>query len=412
MAKNIANKDVPAGAAVSLATLFWIFLRIAFTSFGGFMAMISVVENVVVQRRKLLSGSDMLDGISLASILPGPMAVNVVAYVGYRLRGWAGATVCVFASILPAFLLMVLLSIAYFRWGQIPAVTKVFQGFVPAVVAIIAVTAWNMGRKAVTGVPQGVLAVAAAAALLAIGGFLTTLAIIVVAGIAGWLYFGSRVSNEVSSKNSRVPAAKRRRKRRRSTASVHLLSLGSPALAMVPLLSFDPGLLFKIFFVFAGMGLMLFGGAYVFIPVIQESVVNGYGWVTQQEFIDAVALSQIMPGPVLVSSAFIGLKIAGLAGAVAASTGIFLPAAILMVFCSHGLDRVKNSATVGAALKGIRPSAVGMIFAAALIVAKTVAAPLWVSALIFLVSLTALLRFRIEAYWLIPPAGLAGFLLY
>jgi len=405
MARKSANKDVSAGAAVSLAALFWIFLRIAFTSFGGFMAMISVVENVIVQRRKLLSSNDMLDGVSLASILPGPMAVNVVAYVGYRLRGAAGAAVSAFASILPAFVLMVIISMAYFQWGQIPAVANVFKGFVPAVTAIIAVTAWNMGRKAVGNIPQAVIAVLAAIALLAIGGFLITLAIILVAGIAGWLLFRG------GAPKGDTPAPKTGGKRRGSATGVRLLSVSGPALMMVPLLSFDPSLVLKIFLVFAGMSLMLFGGAYVFVPVIQESVVNGYGWVTQQEFVDAVALSQVMPGPVLVSSAFIGLKVAGLAGAVAASAGIFVPAAVLMVLCSRALDRVKSSTVVIAALKGIRPAVVGMIFAAAVVVGKTMA-PVWVSAVILLASAIALLRFRIEAYWLIPPAGLVGFLLY
>jgi len=137
---------------ISLASLFWIFFRIACTSFGGFMAMISVVENLVVERKKLMSHHDMLDGVSLASLLPGPVAVNLVVYVGYRLRGGPGALVCALGAVLPSFVLIVILSVAYFRWGQVPAVNRLFMGFIPAVAAIIVSAAWNMSRRSIAGV--------------------------------------------------------------------------------------------------------------------------------------------------------------------------------------------------------------------------------------------------------------------
>src|SRR3990172_3723967 len=106
----------------SLWLLFWTFIKIGSTAFGGFMALISVVQNYAVERKKFLKHDDMLNGISLATILPGPVAVNVVAYVGYRIRGWQGAVVCAFGVILPSFLLLLGLSYAYFHYGQIPAV--------------------------------------------------------------------------------------------------------------------------------------------------------------------------------------------------------------------------------------------------------------------------------------------------
>jgi chromate transporter len=376
-------KAAPA-VPVSLWTLFWMFFRIACTSFGGFMAMISVVQNVAVERRKLLSHQDMLDGISLASILPGPVAVNVVAYVGHRLRGGVGAFVSAFAAVLPAFAFIILLGIAYFEWGQMPAVGKVFAGFVPAVTAIIVAAAWNMGRKAVTGMREGVLTLAAAAALLGIGGFFITVGIIVVAGVLGWWWF----------REPPAPGAKAAKKKKSPARTRANLSFLTTAPAMVaPLASLEPGLLLKLFVTFAGMSLLLFGGGYVFIPMIQEIVVDGQGWVTQQEFVDAVAMGQVTPGPILISAAFIA------------------PSAVLMVVCTGLLARVKESVAVKAALRGVRPAVVGMIAAASVVIGKT-AAPEWMSAVILAAALLALMRFRVDAVWIIPIAGAVGYLVY
>src|SRR6266851_1403164 len=178
----------------SLWFLFLSFLKIGSTAFGGFMALISVVQNEIVERKKLLAHSEMLDGISLATILPGPVAVNVVAYVGYKLRGGPGALVSAVGVILPAFILIVALSAAYFRWGQIQVVNKLFLGFIPAVTAVIVHAAWGMARKTILGLPELIIAVIACLLLLYQGGFYVTLIIIISAGLIGWLSF-ARFSN-------------------------------------------------------------------------------------------------------------------------------------------------------------------------------------------------------------------------
>lgn len=380
--------------------LFTLFLRIGSTAFGGFMALIAVVENNVVERRKLLTHEEMLDGVSLATVLPGPVAVNTVAYVGHRLRGVPGAIVSTTGVILPSFLLLLALSAAYFTWGQLPVVSKLFMGFIPAVTAIILVAAWNMGRKAIQGRIEAVIALIAAVLMVWKGGFIVSLGIILVSGLAGWLLFrapaaeGGKPADGVKKGESRL-------------LGVAL----APVALTVPFWSVNGAMLLKLFMTFAGMSLFLFGGGYVFIPLIQNTVVVSNGWLTQQEFVDAIAMGQITPGPILISAAFIGYKVAGFFGALVATIGIFMPPALLMIASSHALSRIKKSALIKAVLRGIRPAVIGMIVAAVVAVGMT-AQQHWASLLIFGLALLAQLKFKLDVVWVIPVAGLLGLVCY
>jgi chromate transporter len=388
---------------ISLWMLFTTFLKIGSTAFGGFMALISVVQNEVVERKRLLQPEDMLDGISLATILPGPVAVNVVAYVGYRLRGGLGALVSVVGVTLTAFVLMLGLSVAYFEWGSVPAVGRVFQGFLPAVAAIIALAAWNMGRKSVKGIREMVLAVLAVALLLGVGGFWVTLVIIVGSGVAGFLLFRPHQPNPLAPMVI-APAPMKR-------ASLLSVTPLLPVVLAAPMFHLDMVLTAKLFMTFGGMSVLLFGGGYVFIPLIQEVVVGTHHWLSTKEFLDGIAMSQIMPGPIVLSATFVGYKVAGLAGAVAATIGIFGPPALIMLVASHLLEHIKRSAPIKAALAGIRPAVVGMIAAAAFTVGW-MAPQHWASLLIFVAALIALMRLRVQVAWVIPAAGLTGLLLF
>jgi chromate transporter len=394
---------------ISLGALFLTFLKIGSTAFGGFMALISIVQHYAVERKKLLTQEDMLDGVSLATILPGPVAVNVVAYVGYRVRGLKGALVSMSAVILPAFLLLLGLSYGYFRFGQIPAVGRFFQGFVPAVSAIILVAAWNMGVKAVRGRIEAIIALFAAGLLLGVGGFWVSVAIIVASSLAGLLLLPGTTSRPTAQAAGNAGAALPEKSAGGNAPRLHGAVAGT--LTVAPFLGFNAALLVKLAVTFGGMSVLLFGGGYVFIPLIQRIVVDNYSWVTRQEFIDAIALGQVTPGPILISAAFIGYKVAGLAGATIATISIFTPPALIMLLCTRFLDHIKRSEGINAGLRGIRPAVIGMIAAAGVTVART-APYTWISVLIFGATLVALLRFKTETAWIIPAAGIAGLLLY
>ena len=399
-------------ASVSLAYLFGNFLKIGSTAFGGFMALVSVIENIIVEKRKLLTHEDMLDGISLASVLPGPVAANVVAYVGYRLKGGIGALITATAVLLPSFVLVVALTIAYLQAGEIPAVNKVFAGFIPAVVAIIISAATRMSKKAIKGWKEVSIAAVAAILLKSIGGFYTTLIVILGSGVIGWLLFRGKVAKNLAENPIQ---------QEQEPLDIKKIAIPVAVLAAILALSLLPiplgeDSLAKLFVTFSGMSLMLFGGGYVFIPMIQEVVVNNYQWVTQTEFANAIAMGQITPGPILISAAFIGYVVKGITGAFVATVAIFFPPGLLMVTMSHLLERIKGSVIIQAALKGIRPAVIGMIFTAAIVVAQTAqigtTPEILVSLLILGASLLAIWKFRLEVVLVIPIAGLVGLFLY
>lgn len=378
------------------------------------MALISVVENIIVERHGLMKHKDMLDGISLANLLPGPMAVNVVAFIGYRLHGISGAIFAATGVIIPSFILLLVLSYLYFNYGQITYLQGIFQGFLPAIAAIILHVAWRLGRKVVNGPLEIVLVVLAAGALLYAPGqykIYVTFAVIGFYALIGLFLFRSNTQCLQDKKNrKKLPLTG-------MTLSLLLLAM-LPTLWFYPL-SLEPNSLALLMLTFASMSLMLFGGGFVFIPIIGSIVVQDYHWVTQQEFIDGIAMGQITPGPILISAAFIGYKIQGVIGALLATIAIFTPPAILMCTASHALDAINNSKAAQASLHAIRCGVVGMIAIASYIITRDIIpttyaelSVFWLTIVIFVGSLVALIKLKLDVIWVIPIAGAAGYFFY
>lgn len=385
----------------SLGYIFGTFLKIGATGFGGFMALVAVVQKQICQIDRKLSEEDLLDAVSLASILPGPVAFNVVVFVGYKLRGYLGALVAFLAILLPCFILVLLLSWLYFSYGQTPAVRSIFDTILPVVTGLILTTGINMSRKQLKNWPQWAIMVTACAAALAFKGYLTTLAIMVAGSLCGLMFF--REKNADGSGLDRVQL-----RRTLATSGVIAAVLG----AFMAVLYFvrDFSLPLQVASVFSGMSLTLFGGGYVVIPALNEMFVTNLGWLTSPEFADGIAIGQVTPGPIFISAAFIGYKVLGVAGAVIATLSFFTPPALLMLLCSRFLDGIRQSQAIKAVFKGVRPAVIGLIFAAIPSVGKNM--PLtWLPILVLAATIYLSLRHRVSPVYLIAGAGLLGFMI-
>lgn len=416
MEKETTYSAADTTAAVSLLYIFLTFLKLGATAFGGYMSLVAMVQKQLVELDKKLKEEELLDAVSLTSVLPGPVAVNVIVYVGYRLRGMGGAAVAFAGILLPSFLLVVLLSRLYFSYGDVPAVKTLFMGITPAITALILTVAAGMARKAMKNAAQWAIGGVAAVLLALVGGFALTFGLIGASGVAGYFLFRRSPASQPASPVAGMPAFVARQPepdgiRRASvwcSAGLLLLLLG--ALLWGGLQAEAP-LPFRILSVFAGSSLTLFGGGYVVIPALHELFVENLHWLGAAEFADGIAIGQITPGPIFITAAFIGYKVAGWGGAFLATLAMFAPPAFVTVLASRFVNRLAGSAGVKAAMKGIRAAVIGMIFASAFTIGKSMD-PSAGAAGLFLLCLIISWRYAVSPVYLILGAGAAGLFLF
>ncbi len=430
----------------TLGGLFLSFLKIGTVGFGGGVAVLAQIRNLTVFKRHWITDSDFAEAVALAQSLPGTSAGNSVTYIGLRLRGWRGAIVAMSGFILPSMLMMIALAILYKHIRSFSDTQQFFHGLNGAVVALILVTAWRMGKNILTKRWQWLLAVLAFLAVAILEA--TVLEVVFAAGLIGiymasfgekqwqrWRSLGTIVTRRRTRVRARMAQQRRTQKpeflRRylsrdvdersippnrpepvadtepeESTtfrSSIGFLALAMPVFAKL-------GLLLTLSAIFLRMGSVTFGGGFVMLPLIESEVVNTHHWLTHQEFADATALGQITPGPVLITATFVGYRVAGTLGALLATISIFLPAFLMTIAAASSLRRFRSNEQVQAFLRGVAPAVVGLLVAAGLSVGRA-GVHSWVGLAIMIVAMFVLIRYRTNAFWVIMGAGVLRFVI-
>jgi chromate transporter len=366
-----------------LTELLRLFLRLGVVGFGGPTAHIALMDEEIVEKRRWIPRGEFIDALAATNMVPGPNSTEMAIHVGYRRGGVAGAIIAGVSFIGPAFVLMLALSWAYFRWQDLASVADVFDGIKPAVIAVLTVTLWRLFRSSVKDVPQFALMCGAGA--LAYWYAAWEPLILLAAGGAGVALFLSP----------------------RSYPKLPLLSFAPWPLVLVPIaaaaaFTWEPGALVNLAALFLRAGGLLFGGGYVLIPLVEDDVVGRFAWLTRQQFLDGVALGQVTPGPIIITATFVGYGAAGLPGAVVATTAVFAPSFIIAIATARFLDRIRSWTVAQAFLKGVGPAVVGSIAAVSASLGRDAITGGWTAG-IFVAGLALAWRFGP-----IPALALAG----
>ena len=386
-----------------LIELAQLFARLGVLGFGGPQAHIAMQNDEAVVRRQWLTQDQFSDGMAMCEMLPGPASTQMGIYLGYLYAGQIGALVAGLAFVAPAFLIVVALSWVYFRFQALPQLDAVFFGVSPVMIAIILGFCWKLGKKSIQDWPGVAIAIAVG---LAIGlARFSPLLLFILAGMLGMALYRPRQSRTGSGLWLPLAAGAALPVAQTAAAPLALASFwGTERIAAFfwPLLSF-----------FLKVGTFIFGGGLVIIPLLEFEVVDRLAWLTRTEFLNGIAIGQLSPGPVVLTSAFVGFKVAGVLGALVAAVGIFTPSFLFIMAGAPLLMRLRENDWVQAFLKGVRPAVLGAIAAAAIpltqtaIVAQGSILAGVIAGAIAIAALVALIRFKTPTWQLVlAGAGL------
>lgn len=400
----------------SLSVLARLFLKLGVVAFGGPAAHIAMLEDEVVTRRKWLDRQHFLDLVGATNLIPGPNSTEMTMHVGYERAGWKGLLTAGACFIGPAVLVTGGLGWLYVTYGEVPAVAPLLYGIKPAVLAVILAAVWKLGREAVKDWRMALTGTAVGA--LVLGGTGEIVALLVGGAVGGlWRHYTAPSNEDGPSTAARLlPILFLQKTSPQVTTPDSSRVPEGPVFRALP----DSGKaaaagtaaaggvsLWKLGFFFLKIGSILYGSGYVLVAFLQGDLVEGYGWLTQQQLLDAIAIGQFTPGPVLSTSTFIGYVIAGVAGAGVATLGIFLPSFVFVSILNPLVPRLRNSARLSAILDAVNVSAVALMGAVTIQLGAGVltAWPAWVIA--GLAALGALI-FRLNAAWLVLGGAALG----
>jgi chromate transporter len=391
-----------------LRELLFVFLKLGITGFGGPGPVIGMMDDEMVTRRKWLTREEFLDLLGFTNLIPGPNSTEMAIHIGYRRAGLAGLVVAGLAFIVPAALITGVFAWAYVRYGALPQVAPFLVGITPAVLAVILAAVWRLmgavirrgvGKEKRISTPLVGIGVAVLGASLA---GLNEIAALVGGGLAGMFV---------------LRLFERRRGSDRGEITLPAIALGWRGWALTGLSgSAAAGLaaasvsLLQIGWFFLKIGAVLYGGGYVLVAFLQGGLVQQYHWLTQQQLLDAIAVGQFTPGPLLSTATFIGYLLAGAPGAAVATAAIFLPSFVYVAALNPLIPRLKRSPWMADFLAAVNVSSVALMAAVTVKLAQTTLTS-WQSVLIALLALVAGVRWKVSSTWLILGGGALGWLL-
>jgi chromate transporter len=361
-----------------------LFLKLGTIAFGGPAAHIAMMHEETVKRRKWLSDEAFLDLVGATNLIPGPNSTEMAIHIGFLRAGWRGLITGGVCFIVPAMLIVLLLAWAYVRFGAMPQGKWLLYGIKPVVISIIIQALWNLGRKAVKG-PLTATAALVVLVLYFIG--VNEIALLFAGGLAVML----------------VANIHRLRKR---ILGAFLVPLGGAGILSQVSIPFNLPLLF---FIFLKIGAVLYGSGYVLLAFLRADFVVRYGWLTEQQLMDAIAIGQVTPGPLFTTATFIGFILGGIPGALLATLGIFLPSFIFVAISNPLIPRMRNSLWFGGLLDGINVASLSLMAAVTWQLGMaSLTDP--VSVVIALVAFVLLVWFKVNSTWLIVGGALTGLL--
>ncbi|HBO34469.1 MAG TPA: chromate transporter [Anaerolineaceae bacterium] len=372
-----------------LLELFLVTLKIGLTSFGAPTAHIAMMENEFVRKKKWITEEHFLDLLAAANIIPGPNASETCYHVGYVRAGYRGLLVAGFGFIAPAFSFSFLFAWIYVTYGSLPQIEGIFYLLNPLVLAIVIETTWRIGKTSFDGWKQVLIFVMAIGAKL-LG--INEAIILVGGGMVGIL-----LHHVLNNWGNGLPPTQ-----------LLLAFIPLPALADFVGKVAEQGkeTFGNIFLYFFRTGSILFGSSLVLFALIEEDVVNRFGWLTYQQLTDSIALGQITPGPILSASTFVGYIAGGAGGAVASTLGVFLPSFLIVAVTAPLVKKMRENHLASSFLKGVNPAVVALILFVCISLAQNALVDAW-TVLAMLAGLAVLLFTKAQPYVLV----LAGFVL-
>ena len=338
--------------AYSLAQLTRYFLKLGTIGFGGPVALVGYMHRDLVEARRWISEGEYKDGLALAQLMPGPLAAQLAMYLGYVHYRTVGATVVGIAFVLPSFLMVVAIGWAYLHFGGLPWMQAAFYGVGAAVIGIIAISAYKLTTKNI-GRDKLLWAVYLLTAGFTVWTQSESVWIFLGAGVLVWLV--------------RAPPKRWFGKSTAPALATLVLQNAPPATAATGL---DWSLLAQIGVFFAKAGAFVFGSGLAIVPFLYGGVVHDHQWLTERQFIDAVAVAMITPGPVVITVGFIGYLIAGLPGAVVAALGTFLPCYLFTILPAPYFKKYGKRPALVAFVDGVTAAAIGAITGAVIVLAQ------------------------------------------